>query len=93
MVETSSSTSRMACKRRPRGTAILCKRSGKPMSEVYITSAHCLMNQGFFLKHLLIQALNIGANVPAVATAKPMITYSCQPLANQLRSPNTRLSK
>lgn len=40
MVETSSSTSRMACMRLPRSTSILCKRSGKPMSEGYIISAH-----------------------------------------------------
>lgn len=49
-------------------------------------------NYDFFLKNLPIQAANIGPNIPAIAPAKPIITYSCQPLVNKFRS-NIRFSK
>ncbi len=47
--------------------------------------------QDIRLDFLASQAANIGPNIPAIAPAKPMITYSCQPL-NQFM-PNIRFSK
>ena len=66
------------------------RRLKAPFTKARWRCRNSINNYDFFLKNLPIQAANIGPKIPAIAPAKPMITYSCQPL-NQFR-PNIRFS-